>query len=105
MELTVKQAASLLRTPERQIYRWIDEGVIPFYRVSDQFRFNQTELLEWATARRISVSRSHLEEGPGAFLVGLAETLRRGGIHHHLREKDRDAVLRAVVGHMPLREG
>jgi excisionase family DNA binding protein len=54
--LTVRDAAKLLRTPEKQIYRWIDDGEIPFHKVNEQIRFHRAELLEWATARRLPIS-------------------------------------------------
>ena len=57
MQLTVQQAASFLDVPERQIYLWLDEGEIPFSREQDRIRFNQTELLEWATARGVRPSQ------------------------------------------------
>ncbi len=44
MQLTVKQAASFLDVPERQIHAWIDEGEIPFSREQGRIRFNQAEL-------------------------------------------------------------
>lgn len=104
MQLTVRQAAQLLRTPERQIYRWIDEGEIPFETVNDQPRFNQAELLEWATMRRLPISEEIFRdaEGNGGPLPQLAEALERGGVHHHVRATDRESLLRAVVDCMPL---
>src|SRR6266403_1250137 len=58
MQLTVQQAASFLDVPERQIYRWLDEGEIPFSREQGRIHFNQAELLEWATARGVRPSHS-----------------------------------------------
>jgi PTS system nitrogen regulatory IIA component len=56
MLLTVRDAAKLLGIAESRIYRWVDDGDIPFLRVNDQIRFHRAELLEWATARRLPVS-------------------------------------------------
>ena len=104
MQLTIREASKLLKTPERQIYRWIDEGEIPFSRVNDQIRFNQAELLEWATARRMPISDHvfHDAEGNGGPLPRLSEALALGGVHHGIKGVDRDAVVRAVVEHMPI---
>jgi PTS system nitrogen regulatory IIA component len=102
MQLGVREAARLLRAPERQIYRWVEDGEIPCSRVNDQLRFNQTELLEWATARGIRVAeelfQTETDDSGGA---GLAAALQRGGIHHHVPGHDRDAVLAAIVERMP----
>src|ERR1043165_9800246 len=107
MQLTVRQAAQLLRTPERQIYRWVDEGEIPFYRVNDQPRFHQAELLEWATARRILISEDifHDAEGNGHPMPRLCPALATGGVHYGIAAVDRDAAIRAVVEKMPVTPG
>jgi len=46
MDLTVRDAAKLLATSEKTIYRWIHEGELPCHRVSDRYRLNRVELLE-----------------------------------------------------------
>jgi PTS system nitrogen regulatory IIA component len=99
MELNVRDAARLLGTPEKQVYRWIDEGEIPFYKINDQPRFNRAELLEWATSRRLPVSvdvfQPNEEEGPAG--AGFAAALQAGGVHANVPGTDRESVLRAVV--------
>ncbi|MFL5378688.1 MAG: PTS sugar transporter subunit IIA [Myxococcales bacterium] len=103
MQLTVKEAAKFLDVPERQIFAWIDGGEIPFSRGHGGIRFNETELLEWATGRRLRASHelvsasAHAQDGPS-----LADALALGGIHHGLSAPDRDAAIRAVVERMPL---
>lgn len=100
MELNVCDAAALLGTREKQIYRWIDEGEIPFFKINDQPRFNRAELLEWATSRRIPVSVDvfHRSEEEGRAGPGLVEALKAGGVHADVQGTDRESVLRAVVG-------
>jgi PTS system nitrogen regulatory IIA component len=101
--LTARDAASLLDTSERQIYRWVDEGEIPHRRVKEQVRFDRTELLEWAASRRIQVSlRGFDRDDPEAGGPSLAEALRRGGVHRELPGDDRASVLRSVVERTPL---
>src|SRR4030095_9410561 len=97
MQITVRQAAKLLGASERQLYRWVEEGEIPFCRVNDQLRFDQTELLEWATGRRIPISNEifHHQSDRKPVLL-LAEALRSGGVHHHLSGADRHSVLRVI---------
>lgn len=104
MLLTVRDAAKLLRTPESQIYRWVDDGDIPFQKVSDQIRFHRAELLEWATARRlpISVDMFRDEAGDDEVLLDFARALEAGGIHDHVEGTDRASVLQAVLSRMPL---
>ncbi len=98
MALTAREAAALLNTSERQIYRWVDEEEIPHRRVKDQVRFNRTELLEWAASRRMAISLGGFDLGEReSGEPSLAEALRRGGVHRDLPGEDRTSVLRSVV--------
>lgn len=105
MNLTVRDVARMLNASERTVYRWIDQGALPAYRVNGQYRFNRAELLEWATARRVKVSPELLHEPQdrGSPLT-LAEALRHGGIHYRIAGSDKPAVLRAVVDQLRLPE-
>jgi PTS system nitrogen regulatory IIA component len=104
MKLTVADAAKLLRTSERVVYRWIREKSIPFHRVNDQYRFHRAELLEWATSRGMRVG-SHEFAAPlvnGAAISRFADSLRTGGVHFDVPGLDRASVLRSVVERMPI---
>ncbi|MCX5794981.1 MAG: PTS sugar transporter subunit IIA [Elusimicrobia bacterium] len=103
MQLGVKDAARLLEVPEKTIYLWIEEGKLPAKRVSDQYRFNRAELLEWATAQKVRVSPDiyrEVDEG----LPTLWEALAAGGVHGVVRVKDKAEALKAIVGLMRLPE-
>ena len=52
----IRDAAALLNVSEKTVYRWIEQGELPAYRVDDQYRINRAELLEWATSRKLHVS-------------------------------------------------
>jgi PTS system nitrogen regulatory IIA component len=98
MHLTVADVAALLRTSPKQVYRWIDEGELDCNWFHDQPRFNRTELLEWATARRIPVAVGQfLDEGDNASVPSLAASLASGGVHRAIVGSSRDQILRAVV--------
>jgi PTS system nitrogen regulatory IIA component len=106
MELSVKDSARLLKVSEKTIYRWVKQGMLPAYRVNEQYRFNRAELLEWATSQRINVSVeifSEPDSGKSA-VAGLAEALRAGGIHYRLGGTDKVAVLKSIVEVMLLPE-
>src|SRR5512141_3249224 len=106
MQLTVRDVAKLLSVSEKTIYRWLNEGIIPAYRVNDQYRFNRAELLEWATARKINVSAEIFAEpeGNGGQPPSLARALQAGGIFYRVDGKDKPSVLRAVVDILRLPE-
>jgi PTS system nitrogen regulatory IIA component len=106
MNLNVRDVAGLFKVSEKTIYRWIDQGMLPAYRVNEQYRFNRAELLEWATSRRMNVSAELFEEPESstAPLPGLADALQAGGIFYRVGGADKESVLRAVVEHMRLPE-
>ena len=105
MELNVQEAAELLRTSERMLYRWIKEGTIPCQRVNGHYRFHRAELLEWATARGLALS---VDAFPAARLVNDGElprfsaALEAGGVFTNVEGDDRASVLGAIVKRMPL---
>ncbi|NLF33070.1 MAG: PTS transporter subunit EIIA [Planctomycetes bacterium] len=102
MRLRVRDAAELLNVSEKTIYRWIARKILPVHRVNEQYRFNRAELLEWASAERISISPKMLEEPEDAEIPTLAEALRAGGIHYRVGGTDKPSALRHVVEVLPL---
>jgi len=106
MKLTVRDAAQILNVSEKTIYRWIKQGVIPAYQISDQYRFNRAELLEWATSRRINVSPEIFAEPNGGEVPppSLSEAVRMGGVHYRVGGTDKASVLHAVVDMIKLPE-
>lgn len=106
MRLTVKDAAQLLEVSDKTIYRWLRGGELPAHRVGDQYRFNRAELLEWATAKRLSVSPDIFREPESeiAALPTVGEALATGGIHYRIGGRTQTAVLRNMVAVLPLPE-
>jgi len=106
MQLGVRDVSKLLNVSEKTIYRWITQGVLPAYRVNEQYRFNRAELLEWATSRKMNVAAEMFDEpeSNAAPIPGLVESLQAGGIFYRLDGADKEAVLRAVVEHLRLPE-
>ena len=106
MNLSVKDVARLLSVTDKTIYRWINQGTIPAYKIGDQFRFNCAELLEWATAQKIQISPEifHEVDGAGTLLPNLFDALKAGGVHYRIGGTDKPSVLRCVVETMNLPE-
>jgi PTS system nitrogen regulatory IIA component len=107
MQLGVKEAASLLNISEKSVYRWINQGFLPAYRVNDQYRFNRAELLEWATSRKINVSADIFQEptSTGIPIPSLMETIQSGGIFYRIEGDTKSSVLKSAVEHMRLPDG
>jgi PTS system nitrogen regulatory IIA component len=92
-----------LNVSEKTIYRWVKQGKLPAYRVSEQYRFNRAELLEWATSARLNVSAEiFVEPQNGAQPTTLTEALRAGGIFYRVSGDEKAQVLQSAVGLMPL---
>ena len=106
MQLSVKDAVSLLNVSEKTIYRWIKREIIPVYRINEQYRFNRAELLEWATSRRIKISPDIFveEESSSGSLPSLSDALKAGGVAYRVGGHDVPSVLRAVVDVLNLPE-
>lgn len=109
MNLTVHDISRLLNVSEKTIYRWLKQGTIPAYRIQDQYRFNRAEILEWATSRPVALSPKAFDDSPSdaAALepVSLVASLRGGGIHYRVSGDDKSAVLKNLVGMLPLPDG
>ena len=99
MQLSVKDTAKILNVSEKTIYRWIKQQVLPVYQINEQYRFNRSELLEWATSRRIQVSPEIFQEVEHSKtpLPSLLEALKKGGISYRVGGNDKPTVLRAIV--------
>jgi PTS system nitrogen regulatory IIA component len=105
MLLNVRDAAALLNTTERQLYRWVDDEAIPFQRIREEIRFNRSELLEWATNRRLPVSAHAFDsDDPQDAAPSLVDALLAGGVHPGVNAQDRDDAIRRSLELVPLPE-
>ncbi len=101
MKLTVEDVGQLFRVPEKTIHRWIKSEQLPAYRINSQYRFNPTDLLEWASQHQVDVSPELLQQkelAQGGWR--LAEALQSGGIFYDVEGSDKQSVLRGVVERM-----
>lgn len=99
MKLTVQDIARIFSLSEKTIYRWINQGDIPAYKINEQYRFNRTEIIEWATARRINFSPELFEEPEmeGGQIRSLSDSLDAGGVFYRVSGKSKDEVIREMV--------
>jgi len=104
MQLGVRDVAKILNVSEKSIYRWIQSGQLPAYKVNDQYRFNRAELLEWATAQKINVSTDLFKEPDASaeLMPDFADALDAGGIFYRLDGHDKDSAIRSAISVMKL---
>jgi PTS system nitrogen regulatory IIA component len=89
------------------VSRWIKQRGLPARQIGGLYRVNRAELLEWATANNVRVSRDlfdNLEQDSEA-TPSVTEALEVGGIHYRLENTSKDRALRALVGVLPVPEG
>lgn len=102
MKLSVKDVACLLDVSENTIHRWIRNSEIPFHKINEDYRFNQSEILAWATERRMKVLPHLLPDNDGSHvaLPTLGEAVAQGGIIYRLGGDDPESVLREIVSRL-----
>lgn len=98
MHLDVPAVAELFSVSEKIVYRWINQNSLPAYQIHDQYRFNSTELVEWAIANNITFSPELIEAGEGqSGRTSLANALLAGGIYPSIPGTTRETVLQELV--------
>jgi PTS system nitrogen regulatory IIA component len=106
MQLSVRDVAKLLNVNEKTVYRWVQSGNLPAYRLNNHYRFNRAELLEWATSHKVNFSIDILQEFESQSMppAGLSEALMAGSIHYRVGGTNKESALAAVVELMRLPE-
>lgn len=104
MQISVKEAAAVLNVSESALYRWIDHDEIPFYKINDSYRFNRSELLEWATSRGMQVSPDMFagNDEDASDLPLLSDALRAGTILYDVEGNTNGEVLKSIVDRLIL---
>ena len=52
--LTIKEVAKYLKVTERTLYRLVQDGQIPAFKVGASWRFKRTDIDTWIEAQKIS---------------------------------------------------
>jgi PTS system nitrogen regulatory IIA component len=107
MDLTVRAVASLFNVPEGRVYRWITEDDLPSREVNGQHCFNRTEVLEWATVRRVKFDPDLFRDPANGPVAGesLVAALQAGGVIPALGGSTKAEVLWEVVNRMRVPDG
>lgn len=100
MDLSIRDAAKLLKVSESTISRWINDG-LPAFMINGRYWFNRVDLLEWANRRKIPAAA--LYQAPqGQDAMYRLEALLDGNIHYGVTGGDKKAVMAAVADLLPL---
>ncbi len=106
MLLTVNEIAQMLRISENSIYRLIKQDKIPHHKINDQYRFSQTEIMEWATShnKKIINGFSSKNSDNDENLPNLLDAVIDGGIFYNIQGNDQKSVLKSIVDLLNLPE-
>lgn len=104
MQLTVNDVARLFQVNEQQVLRWVTIWRMPSHLFRGQYRFNRSDLLEWATCHQLGPASAPAwgARWSGSQDFSLAQTLRQGGIVISIRGRNQEEVLHNVVQSLPL---
>jgi len=103
LDLKLKDVADMLKVSEKTVYRWVNDSLIPYYRINRQYRFNREELKAWLLTSRIGQASSQEQPIPTRDIVDLVSCIRRGGIYYRVAGEDVEAVISNAVNllHLP----
>jgi PTS system nitrogen regulatory IIA component len=104
VNLTLPEVVRLFGVTENTVRNWVSDDNLPCEVIDDRYRFNRSELLEWATIRKLDVSPSIFEVSGGHSVSdrSLLAALERGGIAYAVKAPHKRALLRSVVDGLPL---
>jgi len=107
LQLKVREVSRFFGVSDATLVKWIKQRGLPARQVAGQYRFNRSELLEWATANHIKISVELFDrlEDEEELVPTLAEALEAGGIVYDLQGSDKPGALRALVQALPLPTG
>jgi len=103
MQLNIRDAAELLKIPEKDLYKLTKKNEIPHYILNKSPYFNRAELLEWSIAKSRDISPDFFAtpDNVDDLLPHLYEALENGGIHTLAPSTTKAEVLRNVVTLIP----
>lgn len=110
MDLKIKDVAMILNVSESTIRKWLQDKVIPAYRVNDQFRFCLEEIEDWVmscrmesknfSARKESLARDSIQkaiEKAGTRQFSLYRAIHHGEVFTSIEGSTKEEIIRNTV--------
>lgn len=102
MDLKLKDVADMLKVSEKTVYRWVNDNLIPYYRINRQYRFNREEIKSWLLTSRIVPGGQVAADISAEQQVDIMSCVGRGGIFYRVSGDDVETVLRSAVAILPV---
>ncbi|HEX2582889.1 MAG TPA: PTS sugar transporter subunit IIA [Chlamydiales bacterium] len=106
MDLKLKDVAELLNVSEATIRRWISDGKIPYYRLSQQYRFSRSEIENWVLSCKQGkgefspFNQEEVDGGKerlGTHQFGLYRAIHKGGVYKDIPGGTKEEVIRNAM--------
>lgn len=100
MDLKIKDVAELLNVSQATIQKWVDDGLIPAYKMDSQYRFSKQEIESWVMKHKglspfnPKSTSSESNPAPGSQKFSLYRALHKGQILHNIPETGKEDVIR-----------
>lgn len=109
MDLRISDVADLFGVSEATIQRWVQGNTIPFYRLSDEYRFNREEIESWmlSTLKNDQSDSLKLSFGmgeedsihPGVWQrYGLYRAIHKGDVLTDVEASTKQELIEKVMG-------
>lgn len=107
MDLKIKDVAELLNVSQITIQKWVEDGLIPTYKIDSQYRFSKQEIESWVMSHKLTT-----KEGVSPFSIkpkkdvsdknptagnqkfSLYRALHKGQVLHNISETGKEDVIR-----------
>ena len=54
MDLKIKDVAELLNVSQITIQKWVEDGLMPTYKIDSQYRFSEQEIEFWVMSHKLT---------------------------------------------------
>jgi len=95
VDLSVNETVEFLGVSKRTIYRWVKAGTVPYSRVGAQYRFNKSDLEDWAATRGHGIE--NVAEAVPDDEAMLLAAVREGGIYYNIDGQTPEDVFEEIV--------
>jgi len=102
MDLTIKDVAELLNVSETTILRWLEDKMIPAYKIKDEYRFSRIEIENWMMNREQKIKVIDLKDKEAEQIIGnqmgthafcLFRALTKGGVLNNVKGSTKEEVI------------
>jgi nitrogen PTS system EIIA component len=102
MDLKIKDICDLFEVQENTVRQWIDDKIIPCYKVKNQYYFNKSEINEWILRDKLAVSDKILDLKLTTHPVVITELIEKGGMHYNIDGNNLVDVIKNAISVIPI---